>query len=939
MMGPTHPSPCPLSVLSNSPQHLLDAEKGLPKKIFTQNITPPVAKYQFPDVGRHLKCIRQLVYCLSLLAAEQSNDRQLDQDERRWLEYMIDKPHERERLQAIATNLIRAFIRDEVRQSAAVKEIVCLAPALGQKDFKKLLEAFVDGIRNSMLQDGVLLDGLEQLIRNSSLANFDVDDLLKVLALLHDRWQDNSDPYLVLQAAYAIQALVYMRDDETRVQAKLRRSGNMMKGISAIVSALKVNDPDSIQEGLLGANVASHALQANNGKNFYECIKEAFNFDNKSIWYPALRSLDSLIQDARFAEFEKLIREAPCQMDPAYQWGVCQRLGEIANNPLWDTNTCKCAVRFLMEIYEDDTTTWGEQVNVKQWILHILTQSESSPDKGIAGYSDDIYVSPKVTANIQATGSSDLLSKAQGSSWNEETAEADTTAAPSDDIYVSPKFTAKIQATESSDLLPKAQESSWNEETAETDTMVTLPSTYQSTYNILISGEIQSGKSTLIQGIRRYVDPTCQIDKSTIGGGKFSHTQVVRTTEVTTNLPPYYVYEMSKEDGEKYPVDYDGFIKMEKEDYEDAINKRKGYELSQGIPTSDQPERKFKLIDTPGLGDTENFDEIHVSSILKALKDIQDVHLVLITVSNNAISDGAKDAIKSYVNILPNFKGVLAFVHTRVSYKDLHPSYRRFIESMEEKKKILGEIANTRNVPYFMIDYDLECTRPIQARITQSTIRNILSLAPFNQPVRVETMTLNKTPKMSEVDMFLKEKYETVIEARGTALEGKDKAQVKVLETIGNLKASIGEKEGKIRDVVHNLLLHETNEMVLFDQKRFEEDWSPLEITKTHEVRMDCAPHLIDHLDIMAHNVKIKKAGGGRGAPFWEAKFQRNRYQHGIFHAKVYIKKRKMFEKEIQPWKRDNDRLPGEIEELQEKLQDYMKENQDYQAEIRELLE
>ncbi|KAG0004758.1 hypothetical protein BGZ79_008210 [Entomortierella chlamydospora] len=462
------------------------------------------------------------------------------------------------------------------------------------------------------------------------------------------------------------------------------------------------------------------------------------------------------------------------------------------------------------------------------------------------------------------------------------------------------------------------------------------PSTHQSTYNILILGETQSGKSTLIQGIRRYVDPTCQIDTTTIGGGAFSHTQEVRTTEVTTNLPPYYVFESSKEDE---PVDYGDFIKMEKEDYEDAISRKKGYKLLQGVPTGDQPERKFKLIDTPGLNDTRNFDEIHVSSIFKALKDIQDVHLVLITISNHVISDGVKNAIKSYVNILPNFKGILAFVHTHVKYKFLHPSDKRFIESMEEKEKILYEVTNTKNVPQFMIDCDLKCTRPIQACITQNTIRSILSLAPFNQPIRVEAMTLNKTPKMAEVDMSLKEKYKAVIEAGGEVLKDKDKVQSKVLETIGGLKASIGEKEGKIQDAILNLNSHETDEMVLFDQERFEQNWSLLKIVTTHEAKINCAPHLIDHLDVMAHNVETKGVSGGRGKSFWEAKYRRNRYQHGVFHAKVYIKKRKMFEKEIQQWKRDNDQLPGEIKELQERLQKYEKENQGRQAEIKELLE
>ncbi|KAF9386081.1 hypothetical protein BGX21_000888, partial [Mortierella sp. AD011] len=110
-------------------------------------------------------------------------------------------------------------------------------------------------------------------------------------------------------------------------------------------------------------------------------------------------------------------------------------------------------------------------------------------------------------------------------------------------------------------------------------------------------------------------------------------------------------------------------------------------------------------------------------------------------------------------------------------------------------------------------------------------------------------------------------------------------------------------------------------------------------IVTTHEARINCAPHLIDHLDVMAHNVEIKEPRGGRGKSFWEIKYRRNRYKHGVFHAKAYIKKRNMFEKEIQQWKQVNAQLPGEIKELQEKLRKYEEENQGRQAEIKELLE
>ncbi|KAG0013790.1 hypothetical protein BGZ80_010861, partial [Entomortierella chlamydospora] len=84
--------------------------------------------------------------------------------------------------------------------------------------------------------------------------------------------------------------------------------------------------------------------------------------------------------EGRFADFEKLVREAPCQHDPAFRLGVCQRLGEIAANSIWDSKTRKCAVEFLRQLYKDDANN-GQQFNIVQWMLNILNQlAESSKD-------------------------------------------------------------------------------------------------------------------------------------------------------------------------------------------------------------------------------------------------------------------------------------------------------------------------------------------------------------------------------------------------------------------------------------------------------------------------------------------------------------------------------------------------------------------------------
>ncbi|KAG0007321.1 hypothetical protein BGZ80_004815 [Entomortierella chlamydospora] len=471
------------------------------------------------------------------------------------------------------------------------------------------------------------------------------------------------------------------------------------------------------------------------------------------------------------------------------------------------------------------------------------------------------------------------------------------------------------------------------------DTDATSLLTNELVYNILVLGETQSGKSTLIEGIKRYADPTYKIDEGAIGDGNFSHTAKVRTSVVTTNMPPYYVFETSETiEGkvQKSQIDYGRFIEMDKDDYEDAINQRRGYELTKG--TSDQSERIFKLIDTPGLNDTNNFDEIHIGSIFKALEGIQDLHLVLITVPDVTLSDGVKDAIKCYVDMLPTFKGILAFVHTRIRHKRLHPEDTRFAESMNQKKKALENIIKAENVPHFMIDCNLKSVKPIQLCIAQNTIRSILSLATFNQSVRVTAMTMVKTAKMVHVDKFLEERYKSLIEARKRAFAHMDLDRSEVLGAIGELMASIGEKEQELQHVQRELSLHRSDELVLFSQQRFDQDWSPLTTIATERMTLDSTPYLIDHIDVLRHNVSIIEEKGGKGSYYWEAKFRMMKFQHGVLHAKLYIKKRNKYQEEIRRWEAAVSRLRGEIEDLRNNLLGYKVWNQELQGDIEALL-
>ncbi|KAK3806074.1 MAG: hypothetical protein J3Q66DRAFT_422177 [Benniella sp.] len=408
--------------------------------IFPKNVRPPAMETKLPKADERLSTTPQLATCLSLLKHSQLLGDMLEPPARKWLQTIEKDTDEQERLKILATNVVRAFQREEIKDNKVVAEVVCLASVLEKSDFQYLLGELCKGIDQSVLLDIHQLDGVAQLIHCAGPGYLDADDLVKILGLLSTRLRnthsqssnhmyqltmavsrvldamadtkvkgldreklheplslylsetkDISDPYLVYQAAYAYQALLYVPDDETLWQATLRRTGKVIQGVAGLVSAVKGLDLNGfmdglkdIQQGVSGAagmfKLAKSTVDgvksiSDNGKSFVECMKEGLGVKRKLTWYPALRGAESLLRSGQLANFKRLVCEAPCRRDPVFQWGVCQLLGEVAANSMWDTKARQSAVMFLGEIYR---TVWENHTNVQEWILVILMKLASS---------------------------------------------------------------------------------------------------------------------------------------------------------------------------------------------------------------------------------------------------------------------------------------------------------------------------------------------------------------------------------------------------------------------------------------------------------------------------------------------------------------------------------------------------------------------------------
>ncbi|KAG0222414.1 hypothetical protein BGX31_009166, partial [Mortierella sp. GBA43] len=437
--------------ISVSPPHKQESLVAtIPRGIFSSNVRPPTIDFDPPEPDARLNSTMQLAYCLDLLRTTYDPEDILVTAARKWLHTTRGEPDEQERLRTLATDVIRAFKRDEFKDAKVVTEVVHLAPVLDNDDFRYLLKEFYSGIDTSDLLDVHQLQGLSSLIQGADPGYLDADDLVKVLHLLNKRLQGtqqqspqhiyqltlavsnvldamtdaevkgldrekihepllsyldglkgNSDPYLVYQAAYAYQALLCVPDNESLWQATLRRTGKIVKGISGLVSAVKGLDLnaffeglESIQQGLAGASemvqvvkdaYAGVASLVDGGHTFLDNMKQGLSFSRKCAWYTALRGADIMIQEGQLAEFRKLVCEAPCRRDMAFQWGVCQRLGNIAVSMSWDSDTRRGAISFLGEMYKDDSQ-WGQHASVKQWVLRILIHlsSESTAEAQFA---------------------------------------------------------------------------------------------------------------------------------------------------------------------------------------------------------------------------------------------------------------------------------------------------------------------------------------------------------------------------------------------------------------------------------------------------------------------------------------------------------------------------------------------------------------------------
>ncbi|CAO3567947.1 unnamed protein product [Mortierella alpina] len=460
-----------------------------------------------------------------------------DGAEQEWIEAIEGKSLKQDHLRWLGSRIVEEFIKHAVKDPITVSEVVLLGPVLDQTHYRRLLNCFIEEFRKSVLLDGDLLQGLVQLVQCASPTFLDADDLILILSILrlhlgqtHQQssqhlyhltlavsrllevmanpayqikdlhrveerqplagvlsgLQASSDPYLMYQALYAFQALQYVPDDESTLQAVMRYALGATESLIKISGVIQLNTVGLLEglkqmqktfEETCGNAKSSYegvSSLIDSGRGLFDRLKMGLVSGHKHPWYPAVLTATALCRAGQLKDFSKLVREVPCRRDPRFQWGVSQLLGEIAIDQEWLLSIREQAVTFLGGLYLHDAD-WGQDDSVKSWMLTILCKISEVPEPTVremaltylqpaANDDSTIAAHPYPSrSQLPIPVSSPLLALAQEIPYVEYDLNRfrfQRLSAYSQDVYIPPQAKVNIQASddETVALMPKVEE-------------------------------------------------------------------------------------------------------------------------------------------------------------------------------------------------------------------------------------------------------------------------------------------------------------------------------------------------------------------------------------------------------------------------------------------------------------------------------------------------
>ncbi|KAF8944296.1 hypothetical protein BGZ47_004406 [Haplosporangium gracile] len=282
-------------------------EKQNWRKIFPDEVAPPLFTTRIPVRGNRIESTAQLAYTNVLLqrhsklhpdeAEDINKPLPLDPPQQALLDAILKEEEEITQIRYLATRVVEEFALDTLKTKETVSEVVLLGPALDLECYRKLTNILIGEFQKNILTDIGLLEGLVEMIECAGTGYLLADDLVKILVVLRKRLEtthqqssiypyhlvlalsrlldvmvgskvvgvsregdheplqallvgmmESDDIYLKHQAAYAFQALMHIPNDESMRACVLRNATTIVQGVIGVSSIVNLSF-DGFAEG------------------------------------------------------------------------------------------------------------------------------------------------------------------------------------------------------------------------------------------------------------------------------------------------------------------------------------------------------------------------------------------------------------------------------------------------------------------------------------------------------------------------------------------------------------------------------------------------------------------------------------------------------------------------------------------------------------------
>eukprot|EP01013_Petalomonas_cantuscygni_P009529 TRINITY_DN22377_c0_g1_i1.p1 TRINITY_DN22377_c0_g1~~TRINITY_DN22377_c0_g1_i1.p1 ORF type:complete len:527 (+),score=95.35 TRINITY_DN22377_c0_g1_i1:174-1754(+) len=329
--------------------------------------------------------------------------------------------------------------------------------------------------------------------------------------------------------------------------------------------------------------------------------------------------------------------------------------------------------------------------------------------------------------------------------------------------------------------------------------------------NIVVIGQTQSGKTTLIRRLLHFcLDKNVEFDRA--GGGFLSDTKVV--THHSFAWRKIRVNPLHRNSSPEVGLTHSARM-------DEACDSPK-YK-SNWKPVD--PAFEITLLDTPGLDDSNlgASDEDHQYNILKELVLCKSVTaFVFVINSRSPFTGGFQRIFRQYWDAFKDFRTRFIVVHTY--FDPLDEDYEpRQKECLRAFRKTFPETANI-DMPHVFIDSMWGKSKrgfpEVKAAMAAESVNQLRMFVETRDSTSVDQITYRKTQRMMELDKQVMSHVQGLAAGLQETLDIEDEKQGEIFREMAELSRSIENLNSTIDGLERKIRAHDTLEAVSVVEKR-----------------------------------------------------------------------------------------------------------------------